>query len=95
MEIDISIQYRCGDILKYPTPQYGFLPYSTYDRLLGSGRKNRTITLETAPMKLHARTGDVEFIDQCGMLLTDLQDYLVNNLGHKVVIADGSDKSLS
>ena len=76
---DLSIHFRCGDILKYKHhDEYGYPAYSTYQEYLEPFSGNLTsigIVTGSFDSKL-ARDKDVPFLKTCQRLVEDLRDYL-------------------
>lgn len=81
---DVSIHWRCGDILTFPMGEYGFVQYETYAKAIESslteaGRNSEKISIGivTAPLDIdRCRKFDCKAIDKCQELLDDMLSYL-------------------
>jgi len=96
LETDLSLQYRCGDILVVRNKVYGFMSYSLIEKLINQHKAgHRQIVIETNPLYSKSRNSKEEGLkSKCKVIVLDLVSHLMA-LGHNVTIADASDRSLS
>jgi len=96
LETDLSLQYRCGDILNIWSKVYGFMSYSLIEKLINQHKAGpRQIVIETNPLYSKSRNSKEEGLkSKCRVIVLDLVSRLTA-LGHNVQVANGSDRSLS
>ena len=81
---NVSIHWRCGDILTFPMSEYGFVRYQAYAEAIESSQtqanrnsKKINIGIVTAPLDSdRCRKFDCQAIDKCQELLGDMLSYL-------------------
>ena len=92
---DVSIHWRCGDILTFPMSEYGFVQYETYadaieSSLTQAGRNSQKISIGiiSAPLDSdRCRKFDCKAIDKCKQLLDDVISYLQGRFPEAIINA--------
>jgi hypothetical protein len=77
---DVTLHFRCGDILSYPFREYGYPRYRAYNF---TPYMFNSIGILTASLDVkHSRTVDIENAEKCKSLLFDMADYFTLKYPH-------------
>jgi hypothetical protein len=86
---DVTIHFRCGDILSLPFREYGYPRYKVYKKYLSYFN---TLGILTAPISnKNSRLVDDANAEACNTLLADMLDYFSSEYPYAKVIARNND----
>lgn len=95
---DVSLHFRCGDIIRTPHPKYGFMKFDSYSRYIST--MAGTIGIITQPFESNsqqrAAERDEKMHQMCRTLVHAFVDYLEKRFPHaKVAIRNDSNESIA